>query len=73
MMIRINWFSFVVYAKILLCFYKKVNSALGKHRTKFLLKQMRQTGIKHWRVARKISWSQARNQLGTSGWAKSFL
>jgi len=30
-------------------------SALGKHRTKFLLNQMRQTGIKLWRVVRKIS------------------
>jgi len=55
-----NWFSFVVYAKILLCF-KKVNSALGKHQTKFLLNQMRQTGIKHWRVARKISWCLSKN------------
>jgi len=53
--------------------FKKVKSALGKHRTKFLLHQMRQTGIKHWRLVRKISWSQARNQLGTLWWAKSFL
>jgi len=41
-------------------FFKNVNSALGKHRTKFLLNQMWQTGIKHWRVVRKISWNQAR-------------
>jgi len=53
--------------------FKKVNSALGKHRTKFLLNQMRQTGIKQWRIVRKISWSQARKQLGSPGWAKSFL
>jgi len=33
---------------------------------------MQQTGIKHWRVVRKISGSQRCNQLGTPGWAKSF-
>jgi len=53
--------------------FKKVNSALGKHQTKFLLNQMRQTDIKHWCEVRKISWNQARNQLGALGWAKSFL
>jgi len=35
--------------------FKTVNSALGKHRTKHLLNEMRLTGIKHWRVVRKIS------------------
>jgi len=54
-------------------FFKKVNRALGKHQTKFSLNQLRQTGIKHWRVIIKISWSQSRNQLGTPGWTKSFL
>jgi len=54
-------------------FFKNVKSALGKHRTKFLLNQMRHIAIKHWHVVRKISWSQARNQLGIPGWAKSFL
>jgi len=38
-------------------FFKKVNNALGKYQTTFLLNQVRQTGIKHWRVVRKISWS----------------
>jgi len=36
-------------------FFKQVNSALGKHQTKFLMNQRRQTGIEHWRLVRKIS------------------
>ena len=46
--------------------------ALGKHRTKFLLNQKRQTGIKHWRVVRKISWTRPVTSLGHQGGRRVF-
>ena len=67
MPIRIKLVEFCSLCQNIVVFFKKVNSALGKHQTKFLLNQMRQTDIKHWCVVRKISSSQARNQLGTPG------
>ena len=65
--------SVLLFMTNIVMFVKKVKSALGKYLTKFLPNQMRQTGINHWCVVRKISWSKARNQLGTPGWVKSFL
>ena len=53
-------------------FFKKLNGALGKYRTKFLLNQMRQTGIKHWRVVRKISWTRPVTSLGHQGGRRVF-
>jgi len=54
-LIRIKLVEFCCLCQNIVMFFKKVNGTLGKHRTKFLLNQMRQTGIKHWRVVRKIS------------------
>jgi len=60
-LIRINLVQFCCLCQNIVTFFKKVNSALGKHQTKFLVNQMQQTGIKHRRAFRKISWGLSKN------------
>jgi len=66
MLIRKKLVQFCCLRQNIVMFFKKVNSASGKHRTKFLLNQMRQTGIKQWRLEKYLE-AKPVNQLGTPG------
>jgi len=51
--------------------FQKINSALGKYRTKFLLNQMRQTGFKQWRLEKHLE-DRPVTSLGHQGGRRVF-